>query len=456
MTTFSLSIRKMLVCIALGSATVSAQAQISLSMTVDLAERNSSAVKLADADLHKASIALDQAKDVYIPNLVLGSSIGPPSIGFTFSQPSIANATMQSLFFSYPQRRYIEAAREGIEAAQLNLKDAKEQAALDASTAYIELDTVSQEMLVAQQQFDYASRLVEIEDQRQAAGVDPESDVLQAKLTLAQLKLTRMHLQSRAATLIGQLSALTGLAATTIQTQHGSIPEIPAIVAHEPFGANPIAVAGVEAARAQVAGRERTARGDYLATKYWPTIGFGAQYNRDATSLGNYNTYFSNTKKFKADNFSAGFNIQIPVFDVSKRDKSHESAVELLRAKVEEEQAQRQTDMQIATLVGSLRELEALAEVASLKQQIAGAQLKTVQVSMATGNGASSDPGAAPQQSPKSEQLALIDERQKSVEAMDTSFDLTKVRLGLLRATGHMDDWLREVEPSAQTAPSKP
>ena len=67
----------------------------------------------------------------------------------------------------------------------------------------------------------------------------------------------------------------------------------------------------------------------------------------------------------------------VPFFDLAVRAKSQGSAAEALRAKVEAEQAQRQNDMQIATLTGSLRELDALAEIASLKQQIADEQLKT-------------------------------------------------------------------------------
>ena len=47
---------------------------------------------------------------------------------------------MQSLVLSYSQRQYTKAARAGVEAANLALKDAAEQVALDASTAYIELD----------------------------------------------------------------------------------------------------------------------------------------------------------------------------------------------------------------------------------------------------------------------------------------------------------------------------
>ncbi|HTJ29963.1 MAG TPA: TolC family protein, partial [Acidobacteriaceae bacterium] len=94
-------------------------AQISLSTVVDLAQRNSTQVRAAQADLEKAANTLKETKDVYIPNLILGSSVGPPSIGFTFSQPSIASASMQSLAYSKSQGKYIDAAKAGVEAAVL-------------------------------------------------------------------------------------------------------------------------------------------------------------------------------------------------------------------------------------------------------------------------------------------------------------------------------------------------
>jgi outer membrane protein TolC len=416
------------------------RAQISLGTIVYQAQRNSSAVKLADADLSKAQSVLDQTKAVYIPNLVIGSSIGPPSIGFPSGQPSIANATMQSLAFSFPQRQFIAAARAGVEAATLNVKDTREQVALDASTAYIELDTVQRELEAAQQQAGFAQRLVQIEQQRSEAGVDPLSEFLQARLTAAQLKLKLLHLQTRTATLISQLSTLTGLPTASIVADHSSIPEIPAV------SAAPVLTTGLQSAQAQARSKQLQAHGDVLTAKSLPIIGFGAQYNRDATSLNNYNIYYGGgTKKFKADNFSAGFSIQIPLFDLSRRAKARETAAEALRATVEAEQAQRQNDVQIASLTGNLRELDALAEIASLKQQIAGEQLKAVQTQLESGNGAGPEPGAPPQLSPKAEQQARIDERQKFVDALDTGFDLSKARLSLLRALGHMDDWLHEL-----------
>ena len=424
-------------------------AQISLPTVVNLAQRNSSSVKLADADLRKAVATLSETRDVYIPNFVIGSSIGPPSIGFPVAQPSVANASMQSLAFSVQQGQYIRAARVGIQAATLNVKDAREQVALDASTEYIELDTVQREIEATRQQQDFATRLVTIEQQRQQAGIDPMSELLQARLTAAQLKLRLLHLQSRAQLLASQLASLTGLPAASMQTDTASIPQIPEVKADEV----PVRTAGIEAAEAEAQSHKFQARGDELATKIRPLIGFGAVYNRDATSLNNYNLYFGRVNpltgqvaKLKADNFSAGFSISIPIFDLNHRAKARESAAEALRATVEAEQAQRQNDVQIANLTGSIRELDAQAEIAGLKQQIAGEQLKSVEVQLQLGNGAGSEPGAQPQLSPKAEQEARINEKQKAVDAIDAGFDLTKARLSLLRALGHMDDWLHELQ----------
>jgi hypothetical protein len=99
----------------------------------------------------------------------------------------------------------------------------------------------------------------------------------------------------------------------------------------------------------------------------------------------------------------------------------------------------------VATLTGSLRELDAQAEIASLKQQIAHEQLQTVLAQLELGNGAGSGPGAQPQLTPKAEQLARIDEQQKLEDALDAGFELAKARLTLLCSLGHMEDWMNEL-----------
>ena len=424
-----------LIC-AMAAAPALLHAQVALGRVVDLAQRNSTTGKLADADLQKANSILAQAHDVYIPSLSVGSTIGY-SVGFPTGQPSIANAQLQSLVFSFAQRQYTRAARAGVQAATLGLKEAREQVALDASTAYIELDTVDSELEAAHQQESFADRLVTIEQQRAEAGVDPLSEALQARLTAAQLKLRRLQLETRAATLAKQLAVLTGLPLGSITPDHASIPEIPEIKADEAARATP----GIEAAGVLAWSTQYQAHGDVLTNRR-PQITFGAQYNLDSDELNNYSTYFKN---FTPNNVAFGLSFQLPIFDLGQSSKAKQSAADALRSKVEAEQAQQQNDIQVATLTADLRELDAMAEVASLKQQIAAEQLKTVLAQLDLGNGAESGPNAQPQLTPKAEQLARIDERQKFEDSLDASLDLAKTRLGLLRALGHMEDWLHEL-----------
>jgi hypothetical protein len=188
--------------------------------------------------------------------------------------------------------------------------------------------------------------------------------------------------------------------------------------------------------------RQRVAKGDQERV-WFPQVAFGAIYNRNTTILNHIDQYYN--LPLPADNFSSGFNIQLPLFDAGVRAKARESAADALRARVEAEQAQHQNDIQIAQLTGTLRELNAEAEVAGLKQQIAAEQLKTVMAELELGNGAATGPGAPPQANPTAGQKAHIDERQKYVDALDATLDLTKTRLNLVYALGHMQDWLNEL-----------
>lgn len=417
-----------------------AAAQVSLKTVVDLAQRNSTAVRIAQADVNKARAVLSESKDVTIPSLTFNTGLPVfPEVGFTGQPPSIWSATVQSLVFSIPQKHYIDASNSGLRAAATRLKDAREQVALDASSAYIELDTVNQELDAARKQEEFAARYVAIEEQRSEAGVDPMRTLLQARLTAATLKLARVHLETRAGTLAKQLADLTGMPLGAIAPDHASIPEIPKVNGDS----RPVTLAGIQAVRFEAKAKEQVARGDEL-TNWIPQLSFFAQYNRNTTILNSVNQYFKTP--LPTNNFASGINISIPVFDMGHRAKGRESTADALRSKVEAEQAERQNDLQIAEMTGTLRELDAQAEVATLKQQIAADDLKTVETELQTGNGAGAGPGAPAQLSPTQEQLARIDERQKYQDALESNFNLARARLGLLRALGHMSDWLNELQ----------
>lgn len=422
------------------STAANATAQVSLATVVDLAQRNSTSVRIAQADLNKANAEYSETKDGIVPSLKFDTGLPVfPEVGFTGQPPSIYSFSVQSLVFGVAQMRYISAGRLGVQAAATRLKDAQEQVALDASAAYIELDTVNRQLETAQGQQASAERLVKIEQERAEAGVDSLDDLLQAQLTAAEVKLKRIHLESQAATLAKQLAVFTGLPEGSILPDHASIPEIPAIRAND----TGTSTFGVQSAQIMAHSKQMQAKGDEQIN-YLPQMSLGLQYNRNTELLNDVNSFFA--KPLPANNFSSGFSISVPLFDMVQRAKARESAADALRAKVEAEQAQRLNEIQIAELNGNLRELDARAEVASLKQQIATNQLKTVRAQLEFGNGAGN--GQAQQLSPKAEQLAQIDEAQKAQDALDAGLDLAKARLNLLRALGHMSDWLSELKAS--------
>lgn len=422
------------------AASAAAPAQVSLRTVVEMAQRNSTTVRLAQADEQRAVEVLAQTRDVFVPSLSFGSGLPVfPEVGFTGNLPTIWDAKVESLAFSMSQIRYIKAARAGLEAAQSSLKDAKEQVALDASTAYIELDTVNRELAAAHEQEDDAARLVAIEQQRTEAGVDPFSQLLQAQLEAAQVRLNRLHLETRAATLAKQLSVLTGLPSASIVPDHASIPQIPAVSGDE----RPRPSDALTAAQLQAKSRDLVARGD-KERSWMPTFGFGVLYNRNTTLLNNINNFYK--MDLPANNFSSGISIDLPIFNAELRAKARESAAEALRAHIEVEEAERQNETQIVELDSTLRELDTEAQIADLKQQIANEQLKAVMSQLRLGSGAGNGPGAPAQLSPQAEQQARIDERQKYADALDAGLQLSKTRLMLLRALGHMQDWLNELQ----------
>jgi hypothetical protein len=102
-----------------------AQAQVSLRTVVDLAQKNSTGVRAAVADVNKADAVLSETEDAVIPAVIFNTGLPVfPEVGFTGSPPSIWSAPVQSRVYSIPQKKYIDAGRKGLQAAKARLKDA--------------------------------------------------------------------------------------------------------------------------------------------------------------------------------------------------------------------------------------------------------------------------------------------------------------------------------------------
>lgn len=418
-------------------------AQVSLSSVVDLAIRNSTQVHIAMANVQRALAGLSESKDAYIPSFLLGSSIGY-SYGFPVGQPSVYNVGSQSLIYSFSQPDYIRAARASVQAAQLNLKDGEEQVTLDTALAYIQLDNDLREIAALDEEKDFAEKLVQIEQQRLESGVDSRSELTKAELTSAQVDQKKLHLEDDAALLRQKLAHLTGLPTDNFAPDSKSIPGDPTVL---PTGdpENRIgASAAIQAAYADAKSKAMLSFGD-AKQNYRPQFSFGAEYNRYA-EFNNYAEYYL---RFQHNNFDIGVQITVPLFDATRRAKARESAAEAVKATVQAEQAKNQVSEQVLSLRHSIEELKIARRIAVLKSELASEQLATVQSQLQNGSGSAS----APQVSPKDEQLAHIQERERYQDAIDASFQLSSVELNLMRSLGEIQDWVRSGTTQAAVKP---
>ncbi len=406
----------------------SARAQLSLHTAVDLARRDSASVRIAQADVARATAGLAESRDAYKPSFNLGSSIGY-SYGFPVGQPSIYNVQAQSLVLSYSQPDYIRAARAALHAAQLSLQDALDQVALDTSLDYVELDTINRQLTALDEEKHYAERLDAIEQDRVAAGVESRINATRAELNAAQADLKRLDLEAQANLLRERLSHLTGLPAQSMIPRTETIPGDPAFL-----GAGlQEKSAAVEASFANATSKHSLARGDDRQA-YRPQISFGVNYSRYA-EFNNYAEYYL---RFQHNNFDAGLQVQIPLFDATRLAKARESAADAAHADAQAVQSREVAQEQVVQINGSLAELRAQQRVARLQSELAGEQLDVVLTQLKDGTG---NP-ATPQLSPADEMQARIAERQRYVEYLDASLQLTKAELNLLRATGGIEDWV--------------
>lgn len=415
-----------------------AHAQISLSTAVDLAENSSPAVRASLAEVRRATAALAETKDIYIPNLVLGGSPGY-AYGFPLGYPSLVNANSGSLVFSFSEPDYIRAAQAALRAARLSLKDTQQQVALDVSLDYIELNHDLSEIAVLDEEKGYADELVNIEQQRVLAGVDSQLNELQAELTSAQVAEKRIHFQNDADEMRDKLGHLTGLPATGLTTDTASVPPAPNInaEANDRMASN---TPDTSAAYANAQSRFYTAFGD-KRQNLRPLIQFGASYSLFA-KFNNYTQYF---RSFQSNNAEIGFIVSLPVFDAVRRAHAKGSLADALHAQAQADQSRDILAEQTDAMRRSLLEMSAQQRVASLRSQLAQAQLQTVETQLINGTGSAN----AQPVTPKQAQQAHIEERERYEDSLDAGFSLMKLELNLLRSTGQILDWVASASTGA-------
>jgi len=428
-------------CFAFAAAGLPAAAQISFSTAVGLALKSNPRVLMAQADVAKAKASLDEARDVYLPSVAGGSGLGY-SYGFPIGQPSVFNFTAQSLVFNFSQRNYIRGSRFALDAADLALKDAQLAVTEDVALTYMALDRDTQRQAALTEQAGFASRLIEIIEERLNAGQDTPINLTGARLSAAQIKLARLRAEDQAAEDQAHLALLIGLPQRGLGVVSDSIPQFAPSSTDSTVSSTEAAMPDspqVASAYATARSKQQIAYGD--AHYLWrPQITFAAQYNRFA-KFNNYDLYYRN---FQHNNFGVGIQITLPVFDAGHRAKARASAADSVHAQHEADLARDQFLEGRQKIRHATAELAARAEVASLDQQLAKQQLDVLLVQLNSGSGNSS----APQITPKDEQTSRIAEREKFLKVLDADFEMRKAEISLLRQTGQLEDWVRSAVPA--------
>jgi outer membrane protein TolC len=407
-----------------------AHAQMSLYTAVDLARRNSSSVRIAQADVAKAEASLSETRDVYVPSLTAGSSAGY-SYGFLGGVPSVFNAQIQSLVISFSQPDYIRAARAGLHTAMLSLEDALDQVELDSALDYLQLNSITEQLAALEEQKQFAERLHSIEQARLSAGLESEIAATRAELTIAQTDLKRLDLEAQASLLRKRLSDLTGLPESEIRTDARTVPPAPVN-----DGAIPSSfTAAVDAGYSNAVAKHYLAHGD-ARQNYRPQIGFAFTYDFLDTTLNNYNLYYSQKQPLRPNNFGIAAQVSLPLFNAAQSAHARGAAADAVHADAQAARGRQVAEENTVQLRAGLAELRAQSRIADLQATLAEQNVNVVHLQL----------GQAPVSStpltPADEMQARINERARYSEAVDARFELLKAQLSLLRVTGGIHTWV--------------
>ena len=166
--------------------------------------RNSPRVKAAQNDLLKAQSGLVEAKDFYVPSVVVGAGAGW-AYGITLTVPTIFTVSTQSTVFSFQQQSNVRAARSNLQAAQLALQDVRQQVEEDAAITFLSLENAQENAKALGEQNEVAMKLAAIMQDRLKANLEDELEIRKYQRGAIQIKLAKMEADDNVEDLRGHL-----------------------------------------------------------------------------------------------------------------------------------------------------------------------------------------------------------------------------------------------------------
>jgi outer membrane protein TolC len=423
-----------LVLFLLTFAGISATAEpLSLKRAVELALAHSPVSAEATADEQRAFASYHEARNQYIPQVVVGSGLGG-SWGYPLalegSAPSLFNATAQSALINPALRDFVRAAKTEYQAVAEQNKDRRNQIIQETVLTYLELVKWEKLMANLRQQREDSRKMEQVVVQRVQEGIDSGQMGTQARLATARAHLHLTQAEGAVEVLRSALSQLTAVPVASLETDPDSMPALPET--DLPSDASAKAAESSPAvlfARQHALAQSFRARGEHRSL--WPSIDFASQY----AVLAKFNNWlqFFPTKAFERNNATIGVVIRFPFLNYSQRAHAQAADADAIRATKQVEGAKDQASQETLKLRRSVAQLRAAQEVSELEYEIARSNVNAVGVRMNSGTASVHE--AANAQTEMSEKYTALE---------DAEFELLRARIGLLRATGDLESWAKQ------------
>lgn len=402
--------------------------QLTFRQAVELALKNSTTMAIADADQRRAQQGYLETRNMFLPQLTLGSGLGY-SYGFPLSlenmAPSILNVNAQQFIINAAQREFMRAAKSELAAMMKLGDDRRAEVILETATVYAELDKLQDSLKALREQAAAAARVESVSRERLAAGVDPELEVTRARLGAARVRMAMEQASGQAEMLRTRLSQLTGRTAAEIETVSESIPRLPGIEDRQALLAKALeASPAIKVAAEQAQAREHRAKGERKVM--YPAVDFASQYGL----LARYNNYDRFFATFQRHNLAVGVVIRFPFLNFAQRARAEAAEAETVKARKEADAVKHQVATESLKLQQAVRHLAAAKEVARLEYQIASADVQAVLARV--------EAGAA---TVRDQENARLLEQQRYAALMDAGLELDKAQMQLLRSTGELEKW---------------
>ena len=395
---------------------------------IELALKNSATTGLSQADLQRARSVVRQTKDVFLPQMVLGSGLGA-SYGFPLSlegaAPSIFSVNFQGALINMAQRNYIKAAKSDVQVTAAQNADRRNDVMMETALDYVQLDLLDSSLTIQKEQQQSAQKFQDIVAQRIQTGLDSQVEGTRAKLAGAKTRLDIAQTQAAADQLRLRLSQLTGLPVAAIKTETETIPEMPPVAQDEDLPGEAVKNSPVMKV-ADAAAQAKAFRAQAERKQLYPSVDFVGQY----AMLARFNNYDEFFQKFQRNNVTAGVAIRFPFLSPVQRAAADAAKADAAKSRKEAQNVKDQVSTETLKLQRSVEQLAAAREVAQLEHQLAQSDIEATHAKI--------ESGAA---TLKDEENARVAEHERYTSYLNSNFELDRAQIQLMRQIGQLETW---------------